>query len=181
MSAGKPSDTIAALGRDPITIAGIQFRCWEAPELNGERWHGEAKLAVGEFEIALEANDRLGPGAYPAIARAIESLSSLDRLARAAIAADSGTEAGEHSVDLMVSHHLEELSKEQLAELFGVASPGPRIFLDRLVLDHNQYLVEAEGWVFRSLDYSLPGELTDYVLCVRFGEDGLVTGIEMES
>lgn len=97
--------------------------------------------------------------------------------ARAAIKSAYGTEDDEYGATLFVSHHLEELDQSYWEEHFKTPRPEPRQILDRLVL-RNEFEDEDDS---DSLDFTLPGDVTDYVLCVSFYDDGEVDDISMES
>jgi Protein of unknown function (DUF2004) len=97
--------------------------------------------------------------------------------ALAAIKAAYGTEDDEFGATLFVSHHLEEIEPSCWEKLLGTATPEPRQILDALVLKSEF----EQGDEPDSMDFTLPDEVTDYVICVAFNEDGVVDGISMES
>jgi hypothetical protein len=86
---------------------------------------------------------------------------------------------GEHSVALFVSHHLEELEAAYWKKHTGEARPSPNKVLDLLEL-RSHWGDEDEGGI-DTFDFTLPGDVTQYVICVRFDESGDVEDIEMES
>ena len=91
-----------------------------------------------------------------------------------AIKKSSGTEQGEYGVDLFVSHHLEELPESYWQKHLDTSSPGVEEVIDILVL--------RSKWEGEEVyDFTLPGEVTDYVVSVSFDEDGEVDDIVMES
>jgi Protein of unknown function (DUF2004) len=95
-------------------------------------------------------------------------------IALAAIKAVFGTEEDEYGATEFVSHHLEELDAEYWKKHLGTERPSPNKVLEILVLrDHWD-----EDCVF---DFTLPEEVTDYVISVRFNEEGEVEEITMES
>ncbi len=90
----------------------------------------------------------------------------------------------ENPVTLFVAHHLEELEPEYWAEQTGTPTPTPAQVLELLVLRGHWGMDEDEEIDDDGLemfDYTLPGDKTDYVLSVRFDEDGEVYDIDMES
>jgi Protein of unknown function (DUF2004) len=97
--------------------------------------------------------------------------------ARAAIKAAYGTEDDEYGATLFVSHHLEEIESAYWEKHFGTAKPQPSEILDSLVL-RSEFEDDDE---INTFDFTLPGEVTDYVICVTFDEDGEVSDISMES
>ncbi len=84
----------------------------------------------------------------------------------------------EFSVDLFVSHHLEALDSKYWQEHTGIPRPTPVQVLGILEL-RSHWGEEGDGSdVF---DFTLPGGVTDYVISVRFDDDGTVEDISMES
>lgn len=98
------------------------------------------------------------------------------KLALDAIRSAYGTEAGEFGANLFVEHHLEEIPQEYWQERTGAAKPDPTAVLALLELRSNWGEGEVENF-----DFSLPGDVTDYVLSVRFNDAGEVDEISMES
>jgi Protein of unknown function (DUF2004) len=97
--------------------------------------------------------------------------------ARTAIKAAYGTEDDEHGATLFVSHHLEEIDAPYWEKHFGTATPEPNQILDALVLRSEFEEVDE----IDTFDFTLPGEVTDYVICVTFDDAGEVVDISMES
>ena len=98
------------------------------------------------------------------------------KLALDAIRNAYGTEAGEFSTTMFIGHHLEELSQDYWQEHTGTDAPDPAAVLRLLQLKSNW----GEGDI-ESFDFSLPGDVTDYVLSVRFDDAGEIDEISMES
>lgn len=90
----------------------------------------------------------------------------------------------ENPVALFVTHHLDEIEPEYWTEQTGTATPTPAQVLELLVL-RNHWGVDDEDEIdddgLEMFDYTLPAEKTDYVLSVRFDEEGQVYDIDMES
>jgi hypothetical protein len=82
-------------------------------------------------------------------------------------------------VELFVSHHLRELNAEYWNKYAGIPRPSATEVLDLLELRSHWGEEDEEG--IDIFDFSLPGDVTQYVISVRFDEDGEVEGIEMES
>ena len=97
--------------------------------------------------------------------------------ALAAIKAAYGTEEDEYGATLFVSHHLDEIESSYWEERFQSASPRPSQILDALVL-RTDFEDDQDIDMF---DFTLPGDVTDYVICVSFDEHGKVEEISMES
>lgn len=90
-----------------------------------------------------------------------------------AIKASSGTDIGEYSVDLFIQHHLEELIDSEWVKAIGSKKPTNNQILESLVLKS----CWDKGLVY---DFSLPHDITDYVVSVRFDESGSIEAISME-
>lgn len=99
------------------------------------------------------------------------------KAALAAIKAAYGTEEDEFGATLFVSHHLEEVESSYWEERFNNPKPEAMQILDSLVLQND---FEDEDDI-DSLDFTLPGEATNYLICVSFDQDGGVEEISMES
>ncbi len=88
------------------------------------------------------------------------------------------------SVKLFVSHHLQELDAAYWKKHAGTPRPSLKKVLELLVLrshwgEDDDDGIDEEG--IDTFDFTLPGDVTQYVISVRFDEDGEVEDIEMES
>ena len=99
-------------------------------------------------------------------------------LALAAIKAAYGTEEDEFGATLFVSHHLEEIEKEYWKRILGTEIPSAQEVLDILVLQ-SHWGDEEDG--IDTFDFTLPEEVTNYVISVAFDEEGNVDEVTMES
>ena len=91
-----------------------------------------------------------------------------------AIKKSSGTEQGEYGIDEFVSHHLEELPQTYWEKHLGTSKPTNEQIMDLLIL--------RSKWDDEEVyDFTLPGEVTDYVVSASFDEDGKIDDIVMES
>ena len=91
-----------------------------------------------------------------------------------AIKASYKTDKGEYGIDLFISHHLKELSDDDWILALGKTNPSPQEILNSLTLPEPS----EDGLMY---DFTLPNDVTDYILCVSFGEDGTIEDISMES
>jgi hypothetical protein len=89
-----------------------------------------------------------------------------------AIKASYNNESGEYGINLFVSHHLEQFDKTVWKKILGKSDPTPQDVIDAIVF------IECEDDVY---DFSLPNEVTDYVICVSFDDSGAIDNIAMES
>jgi Protein of unknown function (DUF2004) len=90
-----------------------------------------------------------------------------------------GKPEGEYGPTLFVSHHLEEVEAAYWLRTFGTAQPNPDQVLNALVLV-NSWSSEGDENI-DTFDFSLPEKATNYVLSVRFQDDGQVQDVSMES
>jgi hypothetical protein len=98
------------------------------------------------------------------------------KVAMEAILGAYGTVEGEESVTLFVDHHLQELPPEYWMGQLGSHEPQAFEVLGLLELKKTWGADSSENF-----DFSLPGDVTDYVLCVHFEKDGVIDQISMES
>ena len=96
--------------------------------------------------------------------------------ALAAIRHAHGTEDGEDSIDLFVAHHLEELPPDYWQAQLAKATPEPADVIGLLVCRSSWGEDDVEYF-----DFTLPGDVTDYVVSVHFDETGAIDGVSMES
>jgi hypothetical protein len=94
----------------------------------------------------------------------------------AAIRQAHGTQAGEDSVDLFVAHHLEELPEDYWLAQLAKARPDPADVIGLLVCRASWGKHDLENF-----DFTLPGDVTDYVVSVHFDEKGEIDGLSMDS
>ena len=99
-----------------------------------------------------------------------------EKLALDAIKLAFGTEAGEESINLFVEHHLEELPNDYWKQHLASDTPEPSAVISLLQLRSSWGSNDIEYF-----DFTLPGEVTDYVVSVHFDEVGNIDGISMES
>jgi hypothetical protein len=88
-----------------------------------------------------------------------------------------GTASDEDGATLFVSHHLEELDSNYWNKHLSTENPDPRRVLELLKL-RAHWGGEDD---IENFDFTLPEEVTDYVISVKFNESGSVSGITMES
>ncbi|WP_425395766.1 DUF2004 domain-containing protein [Aeoliella sp.] len=99
--------------------------------------------------------------------------------ALAAIRTAFGTAEDQYGATLFVSHHLTEIDDAYWQEHLQSSSPEPVRVLDLLVFQSHWSEDDDEG--LDTFDFTLPGDVTNYVISVSFNEDGKVEEIVMES
>jgi len=97
-------------------------------------------------------------------------------LALQAIKQAFGSEAGEDNINLFVEHHLEELPPGYWQQHLGSENPEPASIVGLLQLRSSWGEQDIEYF-----DFTLPDEVTDYVVSVHFESTGSIDGISMES
>jgi len=102
-----------------------------------------------------------------------------EKAALAAIRSAFGTAEDEFGATMFVSHHLEEIEASYWQTHLGTDKPEPVRVLDILSLRSHWGDDDDDG--IDVFDFTLPGEVTDYVISVRFDDDGEVDEISMES
>lgn len=100
------------------------------------------------------------------------TIAALAAIKQSADEADSG-------VTLFASHHLEELDLTYWQQHAGTPQPSRDRILDLLEL-RSHWGSDGENGI-DVFDFTLPGDVTDYVISVRFDDDGAVGDISMES
>lgn len=106
-------------------------------------------------------------------------LSRRAKVALEFIKRDLGAEAGESMSHLFATHHLDELDAVYWQAQLKTDRPDPAQVLDLLCL--RQHWGDDEDDGMDTLDFGLPRDVSDYVLSVRFDEDGEVEYLAMES
>lgn len=101
------------------------------------------------------------------------------RVALDSIRRSLGTEAGEHGATLFAAHHLEELAPSYWQNHLETDKPAPAQVIELLALQSHRSADDDDG--LDTLDFALPGDVSTYVLSVRFDENGEVDEISMES
>ena len=95
--------------------------------------------------------------------------------ALAAIRHGFGTLAGEGDVNLFGEHRLDEMPSAYWQERSGSEKPGPQGVPGRLECKSAWGVGDLEV-----LDFTLPGDVSNDVVTVRFGATGAVAGLAME-
>ena len=102
----------------------------------------------------------------------------------AAIRREFDARAEDSGVMLFLSHHIEEIGEDYWLKHCGVAKPESSQVLE--ILEFKSHWGEEgdeeddeDG--IDTFDFTLPGDVTDYVISVEFDEDGSVADISMES
>lgn len=99
-----------------------------------------------------------------------------EKMALDAIKQSFGTEAGEDGVNLFVEHHLAELPKSYWQQHLDTDAPEPSAVINLLQFRSSWGDDEIEYF-----DFTLPGEVTDYVVSAHFDSAGSIDSISMES
>jgi hypothetical protein len=101
------------------------------------------------------------------------------RIALEAIRRSLDTEAGEDGATLFATHHLEELDPSYWRTHLNSDKPTSAQVVGLLRLQSHRSDDDDDG--LDTLDFSLPDDVSNYVLCVKFDENGEIDEISMES
>jgi hypothetical protein len=101
------------------------------------------------------------------------------RTAAAMAAIKQSLDEEDSAVSLFASHHVEELDAQYWKKNAGTAKPSAKQVVDLLELRSHWGDEDEDG--IDTFDFTLPGDVTNYVVSVRFDEDGEVEGVSMES
>ncbi|MDQ1924482.1 DUF2004 domain-containing protein [Massilia pseudoviolaceinigra] len=140
----------------------------------------EGEDGITEFSAVKD----LDPAVLDRVARFMEELDSKIALARAACIADF--HANGEVRDTYIDHHLSELSPEELAALIDgtdASLPVEERMLATLHLCHiglHPMPDESDG-SFAMFDFTFGEDLTNYVVAVKFAEDGTIQSVDVES
>lgn len=100
-----------------------------------------------------------------------------EHTARDAIKNGFDMEDEDSGVAMFVAFHLEELPPDYWRQHAGTARPDPAAVLDLLVL--RKHWGDKDDLEY--FDFTLPGEVTDWVVSVRFDDAGRIADISMET
>ncbi|MDJ0615028.1 MAG: DUF2004 domain-containing protein [Rhizobiaceae bacterium] len=100
-------------------------------------------------------------------------------IAQAKINNSYGKEEAEFSVTLFVDHHLEELSSDDWNAATGKPNPTPEQILKSLVLASCWSSDDSQN--IDMFDFSLPGDITDYLISIQFNQANEIIAMDMES
>ncbi len=102
-----------------------------------------------------------------------------EAIAREKIKALYGVSGGEYGPTLFVQHHLNQIEAAYWLRIMGVEQPRAEQILNALVLV-DSWSSEGDN-VANTLDFGLPGNVSNYLLSVRFSDDDQVIDVSMES
>lgn len=102
-----------------------------------------------------------------------------EKIAISMIKSDFAKNDQSSCVNQFISHHIEVLDKSYWQEHLGTQKPDPYDVLSILELQSHWGSDSDEGIDF--FDFTLPNEVTDYVISVHFDKMGQVSEICFES
>ena len=116
-------------------------------------------------------------------------MDELERRSAEAIAAiRRELNSGESAVTRFVSHHIEEIDEAFWLKHCGTVQPQASQVLDLLVLDSHWSEEDDESDADEEdedgmdhFDFTLPGDVTNYLISVEFDDSGKVASVTMES
>lgn len=106
-------------------------------------------------------------------------LLKLEQVSLAKIKSLLGAAAGLTNTNLFADHHLAELEEAELKAVTKQESPTQHGIIECLIL-RDAWASDGENRV-DIFDFTLPNDLTDYVISVKFDENDEVSEVSMES
>jgi hypothetical protein len=103
------------------------------------------------------------------------------RTAAALAAIKQSLDEEDSAVSLFASHHIEELDAAYWKKHTGTTTPSAKQVVDLLELRSQWGGDGDDDDGVNVFDFTLPGDVTNYVLSVRFDNDGEVQDVDMES
>jgi len=107
---------------------------------------------------------------------ATTEIANRQMLALQAVKQAFGTESGAENIDLFVEHHMAEVPSAYWKKHLHTTGPDPAAVIGLLQLRSSWGEGDMEYF-----DFTLPGEVTNYVVSVHFDSSGKIDGISMES
>jgi hypothetical protein len=108
-------------------------------------------------------------------------LSRRTKVALEAIKRSLGTEDGEYGATLFAAHHLDELDQSYWQAHLKTDKPAPMQVIELLRLHSHRGDDDDDDDGLDTLDFALPGDVSNYILTVAFDENGEIADISMES
>lgn len=102
--------------------------------------------------------------------------------AHVALLSDLKSAGDDNEVKEYIEHHLDELEKGYWSEVCGSSNPSVCEVAIKLTVQPFwlEEALQGESDLDR-VDFTLPRDVTDYVLCVEYSEDGEFQNISMQS
>lgn len=165
------------------SIAHSVFGEVEIHPTDGTYWTKQLSLRSRgvAVDMTVEESALATPEALDRVAPFVTRLADFDSDARRSLR-QNYEEGPDSTVAQYKEHHLEELSAEVVAAIFGKPKEAVDVdaFLSATYLRRvGLYPTETDGCA--AFDYTIGENATQYLMVVRFNADGEVTSIEMES
>lgn len=101
------------------------------------------------------------------------------KFALLAIRSKLDADEDDSEVHLFVSHHLEEVAGEYWQKVLGTQQPTSEQVLG--IITYREVCNGDDESDLETFDFTLPDDVTDYVICVSFNVSGEICDIGMES
>lgn len=110
-----------------------------------------------------------------------EFIQRMEKKARDAIHQQFQNPVEDDQVQLFLEHHIEEVEAEYWLQHTGQVQPTPTQVLKILVLNpYMEWEIEEDEESYL-IDFTLPDDATQYMICVEFDRDENLLNISMES
>ncbi len=155
----------------------------EVDPAKGISWQKSVRLSVHDVTVRMTLSDpaQATVQALDVVAPFVIGIARFDAAARDGLRREHETET-DSNVSLYREHHLEELSRDQVAAIFGAPKESVDVasFLSAMhLVQVHLYPAKDDGCAV--FDYTISQEATQYLLVVSFDRRGEITSIEMES
>ena len=143
-----------------------------------DKQRGLSGIAAHIDQLGIEATiEPMAAIPVPALADNTQEIKKREAAARVAIKRAFNPADDESAVALFISHHLQELDSGYWKKHFSSEKPDAQRILDSLVLQ-SHWGGDDEIDTF---DFTLPEDVTNYLISVSFDDVGEVSYITMES
>ena len=143
----------------------------------------ESELVVSGRPISIDLSfdeKSINKNTLKNVEKLVNGVSELQDIAFSYMLEDYKKGDESDAVELYVEHHLEELDKSEIEKVFGSKNVDINLFLSKLVLTRIGIYADRDDG-FAIFDFTLPGNITDYLIVVTFDQNGIISDISMES
>ncbi len=150
----------------------------ESPE---EYYEGTINLQGNDVEIDLNfESDEIDPSTLEHVSKVLKNAEDMTKKAFEAISKDYDLDEESETARFYLQHHLDELSKEELSDIFGEDEISKESFMNSLILQRvGLYPEDEESTVI--FDIQFPDEFTNYLMAVTFDDSNELSYISMDS
>jgi hypothetical protein len=151
------------------------------PSSPEEYYGGTINLQGNDVEIDLNfESESIGESVFKSVSDFLNNAESMTKKAFSAIASDFDLGDESETARFYLQHHLDELSKDELSEIFGEEEVNKESFMNSLILQRvGMYPEDKESFVI--FDIQFPDEFSNYLMAVTFDDANELSYISLES